>query len=116
MGKMERDKGYRIERKTIKWLEDKGIHGTRRVPLSGGVPEWPNDLVLPENIMAEVKGRKSAKGWWGQPKDWLEQDDADVLFLWEDRGKAPIVVLTGDTFQRLFRRWLETIRGGKKSG
>lgn len=111
MGKMQRDKGYRIERKTIAWLKAHDIE-SRRVPLSGGVKDWPFDLWIEGNVMAEVKGRATATGSWATPKKWLAADDADVLFLWEDRAEAPLVMLPGKIFAQLFQVWRQTQVGG----
>ena len=46
-GKMSRDKGYRAENSLRHFFLDHGIDA-KRIPLSGGAPGFPGDLLVPE--------------------------------------------------------------------
>lgn len=96
-GRSNRRKGARRELEVVALHLNMGIHA-KKVSRTGE----PSDdvlIYLPRKIMGEnhsdqlvceVKGRKTAKGSWQKIKDWLAGND--VLFLVEDR-QEPLVVL-----------------------
>jgi hypothetical protein len=100
MGKMQRDKGYRVENNLVHKHQALGV-GAERVPLSGGAGgSYTGDLILSvgeETFRAEVKARARAAGWV-TIKNWL--DTNDLLFLVEDRV-PPLVLMTWETYERL---------------
>lgn len=119
MGKSQRDKGSRVERKIVAMHRDIGIHA-ERVPLSGAaggsycgdVKIFPNvelkpsvdnatrtasiDVIRNIEYVAEVKARHSASGF-KTVRDWLHGND--LLFLVEDR-KEPIVAMPWQMYVR----------------
>lgn len=106
MGKSQRDKGLRTERKVVELHRTIGVR-SERVPLSGSarfrnteksdVDVYP---MGPESVpwVTEVKVRGSGAGF-ATIKRWLGENDA--LFLLEDRA-APLVVLP-------WSRWAELL-------
>ena len=60
MGKMQRDKGNRVERELNKYFQDNGFF-SKKVPLSGAVEHYKGDLILKlmeKEYQIEVKARK----------------------------------------------------------
>lgn len=105
MGKSQRDKGARIERKVVALLEQVGIEA-ERMPLSGAAGgsysgdvtfNLPLDNKIKKTI--EVKGRGKAGVYWRTAEKHLGAND--YLFMWEDRKQEPLVVMTFDQFARL---------------
>lgn len=94
MGKAQRDKGYRGERKIVQAHKEQGID-CYRVPLSGATERHKGDIVvqyhptMPQYV-GEVKWRESATGWTAV-KTWLGNND--FLFLIEDNTE-PLVVMS----------------------
>ena len=100
MGKMQRNKGSRIERELVTRLCDSGFNA-RRVPLSGMCAGYKGDISIKRGraeYIAEVKSRASASGW-RMVKMWL--GDNDFLFLREDGVKEPLVVMNWKLFTDL---------------
>lgn len=99
MGKMERDKGIRLEREIVHLHQDAGIPA-ERVPLSGASGGlFAGDIRIADEYTAEVKGRANGAGF-ATIKRWLGTND--ILFLREDRCK-PLVVLPWDVYQALMK-------------
>jgi Holliday junction resolvase len=80
MGKMQRDKGARVEREIAKEL------GGMRVPLSGAT-EFAKGDVVAHGLTFEVKARANG---FKQIYDWLGKNDA--LIIKADRKEALVVV------------------------
>ena len=60
MGKMQRDKGNRIEREIVNYLKQKSINA-KRVPLSGSTDGFKGDVIIEltnKTLKCEVKARK----------------------------------------------------------
>lgn len=93
MGKSQRDKGARGEREFAELV------GGRRVPLSGAVEGYSNDVELPNGMKAEVKRRKSG---FKQIYDWVfdEREKPDIVAIRTDR-QPWIVAMPLETFQKL---------------
>lgn len=95
MGKMQRNKGARIEREIVHLHRDAGIRASR-VPLSGACEGYKGDLTitmpnLPKlDLRGEVKARKNAAGF-KVILGWL--GDNDLLFLRQDGEREPHVVM-----------------------
>ena len=96
MGKSQREKGARLERKVRARHEADGIL-CLKVPLSGAVAGFKGDLIVADKWRAEVKGRGKGQGF-KLITNWL--GDNDMLFLLEDR-KDPLVVLPWTTYKQL---------------
>ena len=121
MGKSQREKGARLERKVRARHEADGIL-CLKVPLSGAVAGFKGDLIVARPdadpsrtttllkyldkfkgysrsdwFVAEVKGRGKGQGF-KLITNWL--GDNDMLFLLEDR-KDPLVVLPWTTYKQL---------------
>lgn len=82
MGKSQRDKGYRGENNLRNLLVEHGIE-CRRVPLSGGAPGTPGDLIISHkdvDKLAEVKVRGEG---FRELYRWI--DGNDFLFVKADR-------------------------------
>lgn len=109
MGKMQRDKGARIEREVVNRHRDRGLKA-ERVPLSGAAhykggdhdidayAAWEPDIPL----CGEVKARKNGEGF-KTILDWLGENDFLVL---RADGAAPIYVIPE-------RVWFKFLRGGE---
>jgi Holliday junction resolvase len=89
MGKMQRDKGARVEREIVKILNGK------RVPLSGATSYAKGDVEA-HGMTFEVKARKDG---FKQIYGWLEGEDVDALVIKADR-KEPLVVQPIQTFKK----------------
>jgi hypothetical protein len=103
VGKAQRDKGGRVERKVVSLLRSEGI-AAERVPLSGAAGgSFSGDIALDlpaledTRVTAEVKARKGGEGF-KQLERWL--GDNDLLFLARDR-KKPLVVMPFSLFADL---------------
>lgn len=93
MGKSQRDKGARGERELAELL------GGRRIPLSGAMTGYANDVELPNGMKVEVKRR--AKGF-KQLYDWVydEREKPDLVAIRTDRNPW-IVAMPLETFKKL---------------
>ena len=104
MGRSQKQKGYRVERKIVKMLEAEGIK-CRRQPMSGAILGMPHDIVaeiMEEGLKdtIEVKARKSGEGF-KTLKRW--KGLADVLVLVED-NEMPTVVVSWNYFINLINK------------
>lgn len=104
MGKMQRNKGSRIERELVHLHKGIGIP-CQRVPLSGAAGGLAaGDLWIhlhpkdPTPAVAEVKARAHAQGW-KNIKGWLGNNN--LLFLREDQEKEPLVVMPWKEYVRI---------------
>ena len=94
MGRMQRNKGNRVEREIVNYLKENGIPA-KRVPLSGSANGFKGDIIIDGNLKAEVKARKDG---FKQIYDWLEGND--YLFIKANR-KPVLVVMTIEEFIKL---------------
>ena len=97
MGKFSKDKGARVERDFVSRLNDKGIRA-RRVPLSGAMPNYKNDMVLPwlgGEVDGEVKARADG---FKEIYKWI--DPVKVLFIKANR-KQGLAVMRLEDFAEL---------------
>jgi hypothetical protein len=93
MGKSQRDKGARVERKILATFKDQGLEGERVGFLPAlGIPTV-GDLEI-EGKSYEVKARKNGAGF-STIKKWLGENYG--LILVEDRAN-PLIVLRLDDF------------------
>lgn len=106
MGKMQRDKGARVERAIVNRHKDIGVHAAR-VPLSGAAGgAYSGDVDLYVNgldaapLVSEVKARQNGAGFVTLER-WLGENDA--LFLVRNRAE-PVVVLPWSTWAKLVGR------------
>lgn len=106
MGKMQRDKGARIEREMVNLHKSKGLH-SERVPLSGAVKGrrigqgHDIDVYIGKDrapLCGEIKGRRKLPKYLNE---WL--GDNDFLILKEDRADIMVVLPP--------RVWFELLRG-----
>lgn len=96
MGKFQRDKGLRIERKLVHLHHEAGLP-CERVPLSGSAGgSFKGDLIIGD-LRAEVKGRATGAGF-KTIVDWKE--DNDLLFLVMDR-REPLVVMDFSLYEKM---------------
>jgi hypothetical protein len=106
MGKMERDKGNRVEREFVNWLKEHGIHA-ERVPLSGATRYQGRDHdvdIYPwgtggRTLHGEVKARREGAGST-LLRRWL--GERDFLVLHEDR-ESDLVVVPKSTWLALLK-------------
>ncbi len=91
MGRMQRNKGNRVEREIVNYLKENGIPA-KRVPLSGAAEGFKGDIIIDGSLKAEVKARKDG---FKQIYDWLEGND--YLFIKANR-KPVLVVMTIEDF------------------
>lgn len=94
-GKMSRDKGARGEREFAKLTDGK------RVPLSGAVEGYSNDVIA-YDMQFEVKRRKSG---FKQLYEWVEdeREKPDAVALRTD-NKQWLVCMTLDKFKELMEK------------
>lgn len=111
MGKMQRDKGARVERYIVQKHKDIGVHAVK-VPLSGAtgyrnaedVDVYPNPskgrvFTTDSPLIAEVKAKQSLV-----PKSLISaMGEADLLFIKPDR-QDPYVFMTWETYAELVGR------------
>ena len=79
MGKMQRDKGNRVERELNKYFQDNGFF-SKKVPLSGAMQGFPGDINVYASdlhLVCEVKSR--AKSLWKTLVNWLSGSDILIL-------------------------------------
>jgi|TARA_R110000824_G_scaffold394040_1_gene593584 hypothetical protein len=106
MGKSQRDKGARIERKVVALLTSVGIL-SERVPLSGAAGgSFSGDIkmtmpLMPHTKIIEVKGRNTKGVYWRTAEKHLGNND--YLFMWEDRVNEPLVVMSFNQFTKLVK-------------
>ena len=101
MGKMQRDKGARVEREIVALLNEIPGVEAERVPLSGAAGgSYSGDISIrigDYGVTAEVKARKDGQGF-ATLERWLGENDLRVLK--RDR-QTPMVVLPWATFKAL---------------
>ena len=108
MGKMQRNKGARVENELVHAHIDDGIP-CQRVPLSGAAGgSFGGDLVIAGRFRAEVKARASGEGFTTLER-WLGEND--VLLLKRNRA-APLVVLPWNVYTKLMRHYTSFPREG----
>ena len=104
MGKMQRDKGARVEREIVKLLCEEGIDA-ERVPLSGACGgSYSGDVRIGER-KAEVKSRKNGAGF-SVLEGWLEGSDFLIL---KRNNRKPFVAMDWKMFVKI----LQSERFGK---
>ena len=96
MGKMQRNKGNRVEREIVNYLKENGIPA-KRVPLSGAAEGFKGDIIIDGSLRAEVKARKDG---FKQIYEWLEGND--YLFIKANR-KPVLVVMEISEFIKLLK-------------
>jgi len=102
MGKMQRDKGARVEREIVQRFIDIGLHA-EKVPLSGAAGGSFSGDLLVDGRRVEVKSRKDGTGFKLLYR-WL--GDNDWLVLKQDRSE-PLVVMTIQALGSLISKDLE---------
>jgi Holliday junction resolvase len=100
MGKMQRTKGINAERELVHLLEDLGVQA-HRVPLSGAMANYKDDIILADESSIEVKRRKKMPAILNEMLI-----SADYGAIREDRGEW-LVVMRVKEFAHLFNRYLE---------
>ena len=100
MGKFQKSKGYRVERKLVNMFLGEGIKA-RRQPMSGALVGFPHDLVVDilGGSTCEAKARANGEGFKTIQR-W--KGNAEILLLVEDR-KMPTVVLDWKYFIHLVK-------------
>ena len=89
MASPAQQKGSRRERSIVELFVGYGIDA-QRVPLSGAAGGlFSGDIVINEELKAEVKSRKDGKGFACIEK-WKGEND--ILFVWKDYGKPMAVI------------------------
>jgi len=100
MGKSQKRKGYRVERKLVQMFISEGITA-RRQPMSGAIVGFPHDLVVDilGGSSVEAKARANGEGFKTIQR-W--KGSAEILILVEDR-QLPTVVLDWKYFIHLVK-------------
>jgi Holliday junction resolvase len=104
MPNKNKTKGTYHEKWIVDWLNDMGIPAKRQ-PLSGSLGgEWSGDVIVQlmgHRLVGEVKYRDLS----GFPSPFSVLTNRDIAFYKRRRG-APqvVVVMSGDTFQRLMEK------------
>ncbi len=100
MGKASRDKGNRRELQIVAMHLAAGVHAKKVSRMYGPDEDVLvyTDLYPDCPLVCEVKGRKSARGFWQKIKDAIA--GKHVLFLIEDR-EEPLVVLPWAVWARI---------------
>jgi hypothetical protein len=110
MGKMQRRKGYGGEREVVHLLESLGVKA-HRVPLSGAMANYKDDIILEDESTVEVKRRKKISTFL---YDLLKTADYGMIREDTDRSTPIIdkwlVVMDLKKFTALFKL---KILGGK---
>ena len=100
MGKAQRDKGGRIERKLVHLLAKHDI-ASHKIPLSGATGGIFSGDIRIGNLVGEIKGRAKNNVFWRLIEQYIYKHD--LLFLWEDRKPTPLVVMPFDLFVKLYK-------------
>ncbi|WP_245712535.1 hypothetical protein [Anaerobacillus alkalilacustris] len=98
MGKASKKKGYRGEAEFAKLTNGK------RVPLSGSVNEFKNDVILPNGWSVEVKRHKNGLKTlydWIEKKESVQKPD---LVAFRADFKPWIICMTLEKFQQLLNK------------
>jgi hypothetical protein len=93
MGKFSKDKGARVERDFVNRLNREGI-AAKRVPLSGAMPNYKNDIVIPwlgGEIDGEIKARADG---FKEIYKWIQP--VKVLFIKANRKEGLAVMRLKD--------------------
>ena len=100
MGRSQKQKGYRVERKLVHMFEREGI-SARRHPMSGAIVGFPHDRVVDilGGSSVEAKARANGEGFKTIQR-W--KGSAEILILVEDR-QLPTVVLDWKYFIHLVK-------------
>lgn len=93
MGKMQRDKGARVEREIANYL------GGKRIPLSGMTSYVKGDVEA-YGMKFEVKAKKDG---FKMIYSYLEKDSMDAAIIKADRKEA-LVILPISTFRELMEK------------
>jgi hypothetical protein len=103
MSSAAKNKGSRVEREIRDAHLKVGIPA-KKMPLSGALGgEYAGDLLIANKLRAEVKARKSGKGF-AMIQKWLGPND--LLFLRENHD-TPKVVMTFEVYITLLHTWCE---------
>lgn len=103
MGKYSKDKGYRAEVAVVNLAKSFGL-AAHRVPFSGAIMGYPDDVVLRYPDGDEERGEVKCRGdGFANLYHWLE--DVALLFVKADRKPILVVLRAEDYFE---------LRGGKK--
>ena len=100
MGKMQRNKGSRVEREMVELLRKHKIQ-SEKVPLSGAMQGFPGDINVYASdlhLVCEVKSR--AKSLWKTLVNWLS--GSDILILKANR-QDPYVFMPMRVFIELVK-------------
>lgn len=101
-GKASRDKGANFEREIVNWHKNCDVPA-ERIPLSGAVKgNYKGDIRLGPTLGLLAECKRKARGF-GTLYDALSQDDADLLFVRDDR-KETLVVMPLETYDA-FLKW-----------
>ena len=100
MGKMQRTKGINAERELVHLLEDLGVQA-HRVPLSGAMANYKDDIILADESSIEVKRRKKMPAILNEMLV-----SADYGAIREDRGEW-LIIMSLKEFAYVFKRYLE---------
>jgi len=95
MGRMQRNKGSRVEREIVNLHHDIGVAASKESRSGYTGP----DLLIADEFLCEVKARANGEGF-AQIERWLGSND--VLFLKRDRQK-PMVCLPWSTWIKLLK-------------
>lgn len=93
MGLASKQKGYRGEAEFAKLT-----NGTR-VPLSGSMAGYKNDVILPNGWTVEVKRKKAG---FKTIYDWMEKNDPDLIAYRAD-NKPWIIMMDLEKFLQLMK-------------
>ena len=97
MGRMQREKGKRVERLAAKaWQSLVGGTARRSVQYCGA--DGTGDLIATDGVHFEVKARKNIAiaRFLDQAKDDAKQDDLPIVLLKEDRGQFLVLLQLAD--------------------
>ena len=98
MSKMQRDKGKRFEREVVNTLKESGFFGAKRIPLAGLQEGFKGDVLIQRTESSkEILGEcKSRAGGFKLIYDAKEQDNADIVFIKQNRKPVLVVMSLED--------------------
>ena len=103
-GKASRDKGAAYEREIVNWHRAHNVPA-ERVPLSGAVKgSYAGDLKIGPNLAITAECKRRARAF-GTLYAAIAQDNADVLFVRDNRNET-LVVLPLSTYESILG-WLK---------
>lgn len=102
-GKAPYEAGRRFENETVEWLDSLGLEDVKRVPLSGGVQGFADDVLFRVPGSTRLHRVQCKYGELAMKTLKAAIGGADVLVTREKRSKEKWVLMRGEYLETLVR-------------